>query len=135
MSSSTTGSGVTVAIVDAYASPTIFNDAHQYSVNHDPLHELTQSQFSQVVAPGTYRRPENPRQDPQGWYGEESLDVEAVHGMAPDAKIVYVGSPNNYRDLDAARAGAVHAGAGVFCLLAGGISAAGTSARFPIAFS
>ena len=102
VSSSTTGSGVTVAIVDAYASPTIFNDAHQYSVNHDPLHELTQSQFSQVVAPGTYRRPENPRQDPQGWYGEESLDVEAVHGMAPDAKIVYVGSPNNYRDLDAA---------------------------------
>ena len=99
---SSTGSGVTVAIIDAYASPTIFDDAHQYSVNHDPSHVLSPSQFSQVVAPGTYRRPENPSQDPQGWYGEESLDVEAVHGMAPDAKIVYVGAPNNYRDLDAA---------------------------------
>ena len=99
---SATGNGVTVAIIDAYASSTIFNDAHQYSVNHDPTHVLTQSQFSQVVAPGTYRRPENARQDPQGWYGEESLDVEAVHGMAPDAHIVYVGAPNNFRDLDAA---------------------------------
>jgi subtilase family serine protease len=28
--------------------------------------------------------------------------VEAVHGMAPAAKIVVVGAANNYRDLDAA---------------------------------
>jgi subtilase family serine protease len=28
--------------------------------------------------------------------------VEAVHGMAPGAHIVYVGSPNNFQDLDAA---------------------------------
>ena len=47
-------------------------------------------------------RPQNPQQDPQGWYGEETLDVEAVHGMAPAANIVYVGAPNNYQDLDAA---------------------------------
>jgi subtilase family serine protease len=26
----------------------------------------------------------------QGWYGEETLDVEAVHAMAPGAKVVYV---------------------------------------------
>jgi subtilase family serine protease len=54
------------------------------------------------VPPGVYRRPQNPKQDPQGWWGEETLDVEAVHGMAPAAKIVFVGSPNNYQDLDAA---------------------------------
>ena len=59
-------------------------------------------QFSQIVAPGTYHRPQNKRQDPQGWSGEETLDIEAVHGMAPDAKVVYVGAPNNYQDLDAA---------------------------------
>jgi Subtilase family len=29
--------------------------------------------------------------DPQGWYGEESLDVEAVHAMAPGAHVLYVG--------------------------------------------
>ena len=27
-----------------------------------------------------------------GWYGEETLDVEAVHGMAPNANVVYVGA-------------------------------------------
>lgn len=47
------------------------------------------------------KRPENRRQDPQGWYGEETLDIEAVHGIAPAANIVYVGAPNNYQDLDA----------------------------------
>ncbi|HET7036071.1 MAG TPA: S53 family peptidase [Thermomicrobiaceae bacterium] len=95
------GSGQTVAIIDAYASPTIVQDVNQYSADHG-LPQMGASQFSQVVAPGTYRRPENPRQDPQGWYGEETLDVEAVHSMAPGANIVYVGAPNNFSDLDAA---------------------------------
>src|SRR5207249_2810560 len=63
---------------------------------------MNSSQLIQVVPPGVYNRPQNPRQDPQGWAGEETLDVEAVHGMAPAATIVYVGAPNNYRDLDAA---------------------------------
>jgi len=95
------GSGQTVAIIDAYASPTILQDANEYSSRHG-LPAFKGNQFSQVVAPGTMRRPENPRQDPQGWYGEETLDVEAVHSMAPGANIVYVGAPNNYQDLDAA---------------------------------
>src|SRR5262249_54449392 len=38
----------------------------------------------------------------QGWSGEQTLDIEAVHGMAPGAKIVYVGAPNDRQDLDAA---------------------------------
>jgi subtilase family serine protease len=63
---------------------------------------MNSSQLVQVVPPGVYKRPQNPRQDPQGWYGEETLDIEAVHGIAPAAKIVYVGAPNNYQDLDAA---------------------------------
>ena len=95
------GTGQTVAIIDAYASPTILHDVNEWSVNRG-LPTMTASQLVQVVAPGTYRRPQNPAQDPQGWYGEETLDVEAVHGMAPAAKIVYVGSPNNYQDMDAA---------------------------------
>ena len=95
------GSGQTVAIIDAYASPTILQDANEYSTRHG-LPTFSGNQFSQVVAPGTYRRAENNRQDPQGWWGEETLDVEAVHSMAPGAKIVYVGAPNNFQDLDAA---------------------------------
>jgi subtilase family serine protease len=94
------GSGQTVAIIDAYASQTIVADVNRYSADHG-LPSLT-GLFTQVVAPGTFGRPQNPAQDPQGWSGEETLDIEAVHSMAPAAKIVYVGAPNNYRDLDAA---------------------------------
>jgi len=100
------GTGQTVAIIDAYASPTILQDVNQWSVNRVP--QIPQfgtaggGTFTQVVAPGTFTRPQNPKQDPQGWYGEETLDVEAVHGMAPNANVVYVGAPNNYQDLDAA---------------------------------
>jgi subtilase family serine protease len=96
------GSGQTVAIIDAYASPTIVGDVNQWSINRG-LPQLRGNQFSQVVAPGTYHHPERGlKQDPQGWYGEETLDVEAVHGMAPGANIVFVGAPNNFQDLDAA---------------------------------
>ena len=98
-----TGTGVTVAVIDAYAIPeqTIFSDINTYSAAHG-IPALSPSQFTSVVSPGTYKRPENPRQSPQGWSGEETLDLEAVHGIAPAAHLVYVGAPNNYQDLDAA---------------------------------
>jgi subtilase family serine protease len=93
------GSGQKVAIIDAYASPTIQQDLDQWSANRG----LPSTRITQVVAPGTFRHPEaGQKQSPQGWYGEETLDVEAVHGMAPAASIVYVGAPNNFQDLDAA---------------------------------
>jgi subtilase family serine protease len=96
------GSGQTVAIIDAYAAPTIVQDVNQWSINRG-LPPFTGNQFTQIVAPGTYRHPERGlKQDPQGWYGEETLDVEAVHGMAPGANIVFVGAPNSFQDLDAA---------------------------------
>jgi subtilase family serine protease len=103
------GSGQTVAIIDAYASPTIAQDANTYSAGHG-LPQFAGSQFSQQVAPGTFNHPESgagnkkkgPVQDPEGWYGEETLDVEAVHGIAPGADITFVSAPNNYQDLDAA---------------------------------
>ena len=98
------GTGQTVAIIDAYASPTILDDANTWSDRRGiPRFGTTGGgTLTQVIAPGTYNVPENPKQDPQGWYGEETLDVESVHGMAPNANIVYVGAPNNYQDLDAA---------------------------------
>ena len=104
ISSSYDGTGQTVAIIDAYASPTILQDANQWSINRGiPQFGTTGGgTLTQVVPPGVYNIPENPAQDPQGWYGEETLDVESVHGMAPNANIVYVGAPNNYQDLDAA---------------------------------
>jgi len=98
------GTGRTVAIIDAYASPTILSDANTWSTNRGILQFGTAGggTLTQVVSPGTYNVNDNRAQGPTGWYGEETLDVEAVHGMAPNAHVVYVGAPNNYQDLDAA---------------------------------
>jgi subtilase family serine protease len=97
------GSGTTVAVVDAFAAPTIFADAKQYSQRHDPSHVLSRSQFSQVVPKAVFGASADDPCDPQGWYGEETLDVEAVHSMAPGATLVFEGGKScNDDDLDVA---------------------------------
>jgi subtilase family serine protease len=84
------GTGVTVAIVDVYGSPTIVADANRYSRNHGlPL--LTASNFTQILPAGIYNVPASDPCGPQGWYLEESLDVDSVHSMAPGAHIVFAG--------------------------------------------
>ena len=40
------GTGVTIAIVDAYDSPTLLSDAQEYFTTNDPSHPLTTSQFT-----------------------------------------------------------------------------------------
>ncbi len=83
------GKGVTVAIVDAYASPTLFSDAQTYSKNSDPRHVLSSSQFSEIF-PAYYD--EESACGASGWFTEQSLDVESVHDSAPGANILYVGA-------------------------------------------
>jgi subtilase family serine protease len=83
------GRGATVAVVDAYASPTILADAQNYAKRNDPQHPLRSYQFSQSL-PATYTYINEC--NASGWYGEETLDVEAVHAMAPAANILYVGA-------------------------------------------
>ncbi|MFE7316805.1 protease pro-enzyme activation domain-containing protein [Streptomyces sp. NPDC057555] len=83
-----TGKGVTVAITDAYASPTIAKDADTYAArNGDPRYR--KGQLSQVL-PKDYTHIKDC--GAAGWYGEETLDVEALHAVAPDADVVYVGA-------------------------------------------
>lgn len=82
------GSGVRVAIVDLYASPTIVQDANRYSAAHG-LPQLTYLNFQQMVPPGLFDVPANDPCGPQGWYEEETLDVESVHSMAPGAFILF----------------------------------------------
>jgi subtilase family serine protease len=92
-----TGRGVTVAIVDAYASPTLLADANQYAVN----------QGGQPFAPGQFTETTDPADwdseaacgGPAGWAPEQSLDVEAVHAMAPQANVRYYGA-NSCEDAD-----------------------------------
>ncbi len=86
-----TGASATVAIIDAFASPTIFQDASTYAQRNDPTHPLLSSQFSQYIIKPTQKLQNGRQCDASGWYGEETLDVEAVHAMAPGAHIVYVG--------------------------------------------
>ena len=99
------GRGTTVAITDAYAAPTIYQDAQKYNkVHHQPL--FKRGQFSQIVpAPDAFQNED--LCDPQGWYGEETLDVEAVHAMAPGAKVVYVGATDCLTGLDNAWAATI----------------------------
>ncbi|HEY1639282.1 MAG TPA: S53 family peptidase [Streptosporangiaceae bacterium] len=99
------GRGVTVAITDAYAAPTIYQDAQKYNrVHHQPL--FKRGQFSQITpAPDGYGLIDEC--GAQGWYGEETLDVEAVHAMAPGARIVYVGAADCSSGLDNAWASAI----------------------------
>ncbi len=85
------GRGVTVAILDAYASPTLQSDGNHYAANHH-LPALTSANFSEVIPAGIYDVSASEACGPYGWWTEESLDVAAVHGSAPGAKIVYVGS-------------------------------------------
>jgi subtilase family serine protease len=85
-----TGKGVTVAIVDIYGSPTIVADANRYSANHG-LPKLTAKNFRQILPANIYNVPASDPCGPQGWYVEESLDVAAVHSMAPGANIVFAG--------------------------------------------
>jgi subtilase family serine protease len=99
------GRGTTVAITDAYAAPTIYADAQKYNrVHHQPL--FKPGQFSQIV-PGPNGFDQTDVCDPQGWYGEETLDVEAVHAMAPGAKIVFVGASDCTSGLDNAWAATI----------------------------
>jgi subtilase family serine protease len=96
-----TGKGVTVAIIDAYASPTMLNDANEYAdwaAAHGGNKALdkpfAKSQYRQVLHPGATGWDDTSASEcgASGWYGEESLDVESVHGMAPNANVVYVGA-------------------------------------------
>jgi subtilase family serine protease len=98
-----TGQGQTVAIVDAYASATMLRDANEYAqVTGDQ--PFTPGQYTQDLS-STWTDTAADECDAQGWYGEETLDVESVHGQAPDANVVYVGAAScNDDDLASALA-------------------------------
>ena len=82
------GAGVTVAITDAYAAPTIVKDAKTYAANHGDA-RYAPGQFSQVKPSAFTHQAEC---GPSGWYGEETLDVEAVHAMASSANVKFYAS-------------------------------------------
>jgi len=95
-----TGSGQTVAIVDAFDSSDLASDASTYATRHgDPA--FKPGQFSDLSFPEGATDVSPTAIDDcggNGWYGEQTLDVEAVHGMATGANIDYVGAASCYDD-------------------------------------
>jgi subtilase family serine protease len=93
-SSGLTGKGVTVAILDAYGLPSMQADANEYAVRHGDK-AFRPGQYSEIVTPGQWTDQASCG-GADGWAGEEALDVESVHGMAPDAKVLYIGANSCY---------------------------------------
>jgi subtilase family serine protease len=83
-----TGAGQTVAIVDAYASPTMPSDANQFSraTRNQPFRPGQYQQYT----PASYSYTSDTECGASGWYGEETLDIEQVHGTAPNANVRFV---------------------------------------------
>ena len=87
----TNGQGVDVAIIDAYASPTMLSDANDYAGT------FGEPAFKSGQYTETTFQPFDMLDECGGggnWNSEETLDVEALHGMAPGANIHYIGAKN-----------------------------------------
>jgi Fibronectin type III domain len=87
------GAGQTIALIDAYNDPTIQNDLTGF----DAEFNLPSTTFSVVNQDGGSSLPSV---DPAGpgtdnWEGEEALDVEWAHAMAPGANIILVEATND----------------------------------------
>lgn len=74
------GEGITVAIVDAYASPTMLADVNRYAINHGER-LLASPQYREVTPPAYRHLTDGECETPSSWAVEEALDVEAVHAM------------------------------------------------------
>jgi len=85
-----TGRGRTIAIVDAFGSPTIAADLHTF----DQAFGLPDPPSLKVISPAGKPPAFDPTDsDMSGWAFETSLDVEYAHAMAPEAKILLVTTP------------------------------------------
>jgi subtilase family serine protease len=90
-----TGKGATVAIIDAYGSSTIAQDATRYFNDNDPGNPFSRANLTQMNATPFDDESEC---DASSWLVEQAIDVEAVHSTAPDAHILYVGAQDCTND-------------------------------------
>jgi subtilase family serine protease len=109
----------TIAIVDAYDSPTIESDLGVYSSTYGlPACTTANGCFKKVNQSGV--QGSYPRKD-AGWALEIALDVEIAHAVCPNCKILLVeASSNQFADLGAAVDTAAALGANVISNSYGG---------------
>jgi subtilase family serine protease len=85
-----TGKGRTIAIVDAFGSPTIANDLHVFDQNYG----IADPPSLKIIQPaGSVPAFDNTDPDMLGWATETTLDVEYAHAIAPAANILLVETP------------------------------------------
>jgi subtilase family serine protease len=89
-SMSETGAGVKIGIVDAFDGGLVSQDLDTYSSEFG-LPAPTYTDLDPALQ-GETDTMGNELLDPLGWEGEQTLDVEAVHLMAPGASIIYSGA-------------------------------------------
>lgn len=84
------GKGVTIAVVDAFGSPTIVHDLAYF----DRVMKIPNPPKLTIIQPAGKVPPFNPgNSDVVGWATETTLDVECAHAMAPGADILLVETP------------------------------------------
>jgi subtilase family serine protease/N-acetylneuraminic acid mutarotase len=112
LSSSSAGSGQTVAVVDAYNDPDIASDLSTYRAQYGLPACTTASGCFQVVNQDGQASPLPPNAGSTGWDVEESLDVDMVSAACPNCKIILVEANSAQgSDLDTAENEAVTLGA------------------------
>jgi subtilase family serine protease len=85
-----TGKGVTIAVVDAFGSPTIAHDLHYF----DKVMKIPNPPKLAIIQPAGKVPPfSSLNSDVVGWATETTLDVECAHAMAPGADILLVETP------------------------------------------
>ena len=89
------GAGTTIAIVDAFGSPTIVNDLETFDSHWGLSNNDAEGNFALTIQPlGGVNVSPGPVDTSADWALETSLDVEWVHAVAPGAHILLVESPD-----------------------------------------
>jgi subtilase family serine protease len=83
------GQGQTIAIVDAFGSPTIASDLHTF----DQAYGLPDPNLSIIQPSGPVPAFDGNDATMQNWAFETTLDVEYAHAMAPGANILLAETP------------------------------------------
>ena len=122
-----------MAIIDAYNDPDIISDANSFSSQFG-LPEFNQSggpTFQVLNQSGGTSLSSVPNAGTTGWDLEESLDVEWVHSIAPEANIIlFEANSNSNNNLYAAvKAAATTAGVSVVSMSWGGSESSGESSN------
>jgi subtilase family serine protease len=83
-----TGKGQSIVDIVSFGSPTLISDVAAFSQRYD----LPTADIQQLYPVGAVNFDTNNKKM-VGWMGETELDVEIIHALAPDAKIVVLASP------------------------------------------